>query len=356
MMNEIDQLFTFGEIIHSKNIKDFNSDASPLVCGKRVSLDVAINLIKKKIQKKEVHFSNINCDLKTIDKVFEVSEKRRFSINHSNQNEINNFYLPFQKFGGSVVSLNELKNRADLLIIVGDVEENTFNTFLNFLRWDKKKISNKIFCIASKGSKNFTNTIIEKNILSFINGINKVNYGSIGEVSNRMSKSNYPVFILSSSNKLILNEMVLRESYNLNEKNKNIKISRICGLNNSAGFIASCVMKSGFPGPLNFTDWGINYEPYELELPEVTKIKEVQFIISNFSKSSFDHKFKINISIGNPSLNNKKISDIFIPTKTPGIDTDGLVLRSDGSKVIRLQKKFKSNYIENSELIEKIFS
>ena len=50
------------------------------------------------------------------------------------------------------------------------------------------------------------------------------------------------------------------------------------------------------------------------------------------------------------------MSDIFIPTKTPGIDTDGLVLRSDGSKVIKLPKKFKSNYLESSELVEKIFS
>ena len=109
MMNEIDQLFTFGEIINPCKIKDFNLDASPLIKGKRASLDEAIRLIKKKVKKKEVHFSNISCDIKTMDKVIEIAEKKRFSINHLNQNEINNFYLPFQKFEGSVVSLNELK-------------------------------------------------------------------------------------------------------------------------------------------------------------------------------------------------------------------------------------------------------
>ncbi|MEL0124402.1 MAG: hypothetical protein VW827_01905 [Alphaproteobacteria bacterium] len=356
MMNEIDQLFIFGEIINPRNVKGFNSDASPLIRGKKATLDEAIKLIKKKIQKKEVHFSNLSCDLKTIDKVIEVSEKKRFSINHSNQNEINNFYLPFQKFGGSIVSLNELKNRADLLIIIGHIEEDTFKTFLDFLRWDKREISNKIFYVASKGKNNFSNTIIAKDIFSFINGINKINYGNIGEISKRISRSNYPVFILSSSNTLLTNEMVMRRLQSLNQENKNIKISRICGLNNSAGFVNSCVVKSGFPGPLNFTDWGINYEPYELELSKVKKRKEVQFSISNFSKKSFDHKFEINISIGNPSLDDRRVSDIFIPTKTPGIDTDGLVLRSDGSKVIKLPKKFKSNYVESSELVEKIFS
>ena len=355
-MNEIDQLFTFGEIINPCKIKDFNLDASPLIKGKRASLDEAIRLIKKKVKKKEVHFSNISCDIKTMDKVIEISEKKRFSINHLNQNEINNFYLPFQKFGGSIVSLNELKNRADLLIIFGDIEESTFKTFLDFLGWDKRKILKKIYCVNPKGKKKFPNTIIAKDIFSFINGINKINHGNVGEISNRISRSNYPVFILSSSNTLIKNEMILRKLQSLNQENKNIRISRICGLNNSAGFVNSCVIKSGFPGPLNFTDWGINYEPYELELSEVKKRKEVQFLISNFSKKSFDHKFKINISIGNPSLDNKSMSDIFIPTKTPGIDTDGLILRSDGSKVIKLPKKFKSCYLESSELIEKIFN
>ena len=57
-MNEIDQLFIFGEIINPRNIKDFNSDASPLIKGKKATLDEAIKLIKKKIQKKEVHFSS----------------------------------------------------------------------------------------------------------------------------------------------------------------------------------------------------------------------------------------------------------------------------------------------------------
>ena len=82
MMNEIDQLFTFGEIINPRNIKDFNFDAYPLIKGKKATLDEAIKLIKKKIQKKEVHFSNVSCDLKTIDKVIEISEKKSFYVNH----------------------------------------------------------------------------------------------------------------------------------------------------------------------------------------------------------------------------------------------------------------------------------
>ena len=59
----------------------------------------------------------------------------------------------------------------------------------------------KFFVLLLKVKK-FSNTIIAKDIFSFINGINKINYGNIGEISKRISRSNYPVFILSSSNTL----------------------------------------------------------------------------------------------------------------------------------------------------------
>ena len=56
MMNEIDQLFIFGEVINPRKMKDFNSDASPLINGKKATLDEAIKLIKKKLRKKKYIF------------------------------------------------------------------------------------------------------------------------------------------------------------------------------------------------------------------------------------------------------------------------------------------------------------
>ena len=56
MMNEIDQLFIFGEIINPRKMKDFNSDASPLIKGKKATLDEAIKLIKKNSEKRSTFF------------------------------------------------------------------------------------------------------------------------------------------------------------------------------------------------------------------------------------------------------------------------------------------------------------
>ena len=108
-MNEIDQLFIYGKSIYPKRNKKINyeTNSTPLICGKKVSLKKALNYIKKLTYKEDIHFSNLGCDLKTYDKVIEISEKK-FSISHANEVEIN-FYLALQKFGASIVSLAELK-------------------------------------------------------------------------------------------------------------------------------------------------------------------------------------------------------------------------------------------------------
>ena len=44
--------------------------------------------------------------------------------------------------------------------------------------------------------------------------------------------------------------------------------------------------------------------------------------------------------------------NIFIPVKTPGIDADGLVVRSDGNAMLKLEKKVDSNYPTINEIID----
>ena len=111
----------------------------------KVSLKKALNYIKKLTYKEDIHFSNLGCDLKTYDKVIEISEKKKFSISHANEVEINNFYLALQKFGASIVSLAELKNRSDFVLIIGELEKSIFKSFIDFLDWKKKKFQIKFF-------------------------------------------------------------------------------------------------------------------------------------------------------------------------------------------------------------------
>ena len=49
-------------------------------------------------------------------------------------------------------------------------------------------------------------------------------------------------------------------------------------------------------------------------------------------------------------MKDKFFFDVYIPTTTPGIDSEGLVVRSDGIKIIKLKKIIESQYIEASKI------
>ena len=121
-------------------------------------------------------------------------------------------------------------------------------------------------------------------------------------------------------------------------KKKRIKMFSIYGSNNSGGFINACVTKTGYPNAINFTEIGPVYEP-DLILPDKQKeLKNLQVFISSFEPNPNIVFFKKNIFIGHPDFVHKRKVDVFIPTKTPGYDTKGLIVRSDNGSIYKLEK------------------
>ena len=92
----------------------------------------------------------MDCDLSTIDNALKFAEKKKCSINHKRAENINNFYLSFQKFGGSFTSFNELKNRSDFLVFISVDEDEISNDFFDKLGWNNKKIKKSIFFLSKK--------------------------------------------------------------------------------------------------------------------------------------------------------------------------------------------------------------
>jgi len=139
----------------------------------------------------------------------------------------------------------------------------------------------------------------------------------------------------------------------VNKKNR-IKIFNILGSNNSGGFVNACVTKTGYPNAINFTDIGPIYEPSLVTPDKQKKIKNLQIYISNFESNPNLVFFKKNIFIGHPNFVQKEKVDVFLPSKTPGVDTKGLIVRSDNGGILKLEKKVDSTYPSINELIEDI--
>ena len=132
-----------------------------------------------------------------------------------------------------------------------------------------------------------------------------------------------------------------------------MKIFNIFGSHNSGGFVNACVIKTGYPNAINFTDIGPIYEPNFISVEKQKKIKNLQIYVSNFEPNpNFFFLKKISLSV--TLILNKKKVDVFFPTSTPGLDTNGLIVRSDNGGIFKLEKSFDSIYPTTIELIEDI--
>ena len=176
----------------------------------------------------------------------------------------------------------------------------------------------------------------------------------IRSLREKIISSRYPVIIINPNNGFIITQKIFRIVDYINKNFKKLRMFRVSGSNNSSGFVNNCVIKTGFPGSLSFNDWGVSYNPVKYNAENLRNLKNTQIYVSNLNSEPSIVNFKQNIFIGHPNIKKRKDFRIFIPVKTPGIDSSGLILRSDGVGLFKLEKKIDSDYIELNQLIQEL--
>ena len=125
----------------NKKADNYSLKSSPMIKGKVVDLKEAISEINRILRtSSSIHIDGMDCDISSIDEALRFAEKKNCSINHKSYEKINNLYITFQKFGGSLVSFNELKNRSDFILLVGSEDISSFHEFVEKLKWRKEKV------------------------------------------------------------------------------------------------------------------------------------------------------------------------------------------------------------------------
>ena len=135
-------------MLKQKNNKvgNYSLKSFPMIKGKMVSLEEAILEITKILKtSSSIHIDGMDCDVSSIDEALRFAEKKKCSINHKSYEKINNLYITFQKFGGSLVSFNELKNRSDFILLFGSDDISVFSKLVEKLKWNKEKVKKSIF-------------------------------------------------------------------------------------------------------------------------------------------------------------------------------------------------------------------
>ncbi len=350
----------------NKKVDNYSLRSYPMIKGKVVDLKVAISEINRILKSSSsIHIDGMDCDISSIDEALRFAEKKKCSINHKDFEKINNLYITFQKFGGSFVSFNELKNRSDFILLVGSDDMSSFYEFVETLKWRREKVKKSIFFLGKKKEKKNTvlNSVESKgnSIFHDINSIRvKLNEKKINKqdrlyrIINALLNAKYPAVVVNIGKDnlaLILSVYDLVQSIN---RSKRLKIFNFFGSDNASAFINACVTKTGFPNAVIFTEKGAEYEPYQIKSSLLKENVELQIYISNFENDPKINYFKKNIFIGSPNLKKKSSFDVYIPAQTPGVDKNGLIVHSDGISVIKLKKLIHSPYKSIQEILTKV--
>lgn len=331
-----------------------------LIKGKPVSKEIAFKKIKSLIKSsKGIHVDGLSCDMDGLNQVFLFAEKNNASIDHMNGKNASKFFSIFQRTGGNIASLGEVQRRSDFILFIGLSSDSINSDIISGILRNKSSSSKKkVFqCISEDNIKTKELSIIkvpdgqlskEVENLHFmlknmIRSNNEIKTEKISPILKDIEKSSYGTVIFESTN---LDNFVIREIIEFVKTlsdYKKFNFFHYGGENNISGAIQTSLWKTGFPLRVNFTDDGPIFNPTEFHSNNLKKNKELQIYISCFNNKPEINFFKKNIFVGNCGIKNKDKFDVFVPCSIPGIDQDGLVVRSDGICIEKLKKKKKSH-------------
>tara|TARA_B110001452_G_C15195096_1_gene414836 strand:- start:151 stop:1209 length:1059 start_codon:yes stop_codon:yes gene_type:complete len=338
-----------------------------LIKGKPVPKEIAFNKIKILVNNsKGIHIDGLSCDMDGLDQIFLFAEKNNASLDHMNGKNISKFLSIFQRTGGNIASLGEVQRRSDYILLIGLNKESLDSNIISSLLKKKNSFSRKRviqFISESYMKRNELSLIkvsrdkLSKEIedLHFMfksqirNNI-KINKHKMSSVLENINNSSYGTIIFDSTN---LDNFLIREIIDFVKTlsdYKKFNFFHYGGENNISGAIQTSLWKTGFPLRVNFTDDGPIFNPLEFHSNKVKGHKELQIYISCFDDNPKVNFFKKNILIGSSRIKNKEQFDVFIPSSIPGIDQDGLIVRSDGVCIQKLKKKNKSDFKSVKEI------
>ncbi len=332
--------------------------------GKLVSTEHALSSFKKLIKKSNgLHIDGLGCDLSAMNQIFIFAEKHLSSIDHYKNEFLHKFNNCLQTSRTNFSSKGEVKKRSDLVIVI---DENENNKFLDFLLSEKKFRKNfflyfvthkKITCSRyeyvnpkNKTSIDFFDFIYE-NILKFGLKNTKTGLKKYDELFKRIINCKYGTIIFNSENKSMYFIQRIIDLVNLlNNKKKKFTLLHLNPDENLAGAIQTSLWKTGFPLRVNFSEKGPIFNSFEYNSNFLNTQKDLQIFISCFNVNPKMKFFKKNIFIGSPDFRLKKEVDLFIPTSIPGLDENGLIVRSDNVCVEKLVSKKKSSLMSVKEI------
>ena len=365
-----------GDPVTIKGFETPIADTSPRVKGKDVSLNEAVTHIANLLREsKQPVIGGMATDLNGARSAMALADKSRATID--NMDSVVGFRntLVLQDTGWMLTTLTEVKNRVDLLLVVGSDIEAEYPRFYERMVWNKEsmfdqdiasrqvvylgKIPSGDASTSPQGKKaqvlacdNADLPEVVSVLRALVQGktvqakqIGNIAVSGLAVLAEQLKQAKYSVVTWATGD-LDFNHAeatVQTVCEMIKELNANTRSSGLPLGGKDGGVTVNQVSawQSGFPMRTNFNQAYPDYDPYLCDVNRMLDNDEVDTLlwVSSFNVDRTPPLSNAaTIVLGRSGMKFEQEPDVFIPIGTPGIDHAGRAFRSDGVVAVPLRK------------------
>ena len=360
-----------GDAVTKKGFETPITEISPRVNGKAVPLEQAVTHIANLLREsKQPAIAGMATDLNGARSAMALADKSRATIDSMDSNASFRNTLVLQDTGWMVTSLTEVRNRVDLLLVVGSDIERDYPRFYERMVWNKESMfdqdieSRQVVYLGKTPSGDASTSPQGKKaqviacddaylpeVMSVLRALVKgktvggIAVTALATLAEQLKQAKYSVVVWAASSLNFehaettvqtLCEMV--KDLNLTTRSNGLPLGGKEG-SITANYVAA--WQSGFPMRTNFNRGYPDYDPYLSNTNRMLAADEVDTLvwISSFNIDRTPPKSNAKtIVLGRSGMTFDQEPEVFIPVGTPGIDHAGRAFRCDGVVSVPLRK------------------
>ncbi len=371
----------------------------PSINGNSSSFDEAIQhaatLLKKSQQP---HFGGLGTEVKGMRAVIDLAKKANATLDHMHAEGTVNNTLTLQNIGYQTTTLTEVKNRADVILIIGTELSESHPRFFDKVVWNASSMfdkptptvmhlglpkdtpsSNLNTSTSPEGNQSDVIYADKSDLPAMMNTLNALlnsknpihkdadettiastNLAALKNIVTTMQKAQYGVVVWSASSLKVVPHAELVTQSIVHFINKLNETNRVAGLPLNSGDGDTTVNNTstwvtGYPTRNRFIDGVPSYDARTLSSKQQLKQTDSLLWVSCFNDVPPPATKAPTIVIGHPNTAFKnKAPDVFIPVAVPGVHATGTMFRMDSSVTLPLQKITDSDLPTLATVLEKI--
>ncbi|MGZ4955980.1 MAG: formylmethanofuran dehydrogenase subunit B [Methylobacter sp.] len=369
------------------------TDTSPRVDGKNVSLDVAVAKAAALLKNtNQPVIGGCATDVNGMRALLALADRSGAVVDNMNFTGARNNFLALQDSGWMNTTLAEVKNRCDLLLVVGvDLESFSPRFFERYL-WNEESMflddtgKREIIYLGKAPSGDASTSPSGQKAQAFecanedlpdvvavlralvkgnpirVDSVGGISVADLQAIADKLKAASYSVVTwaagaLAYSQAELTVQTISEMVKEINDQNTRSSGLPLGGKEGDQTANQVCGWTTGYPARTRFSSGFPEYDPY---------LNDANFLLSNGEADALIWVQAFNakavppvtalptIVVGRSGMTFAKEPDVFIPVGTPGIDHVGHAYRMDNVVAIRLKKLRESGLPSTSDVLNAI--